>query len=442
MGVIQALAQEGDVVFSDALNHASIIDGCRLARAETFVYRHLDTEHLEYGLRQAGGRGSLIVTDGVFSMDGDVAPLARIVELARRYDARVMVDEAHATGVLGPGGRGSVAAAGLQGEVDVIVGTLGKALGSYGAYVCCDKAMKRYLVNTARTLIFSTGPAAAGRRGSAGGARDPVEQPRRVERLGDNAAHAADGPRRPGSRPARRETPIVPLVVGDADPRWRCASGCCGRGVCAGDPAADGAGRHVAAAPRGDGDPQRRGAAPGRRRAWLARSRPAPARRAGRRTRAAARKGLTTMPRSAGHAPRGLFVTGTDTEVGKTVVASAIAATLAALGERVSVFKPAVTGLDEPDGMGADHDRLRAAARSSQPPSEIAPYRFGPPVSPHLAAAAAGERDGSVPAAGRGPPRRAAPATCSSRRASAGCWSRCPATTSCATSPPTSACRS
>lgn len=98
------------------------------------------------------------------------------------------------------------------------------------------------------------------------------------------------------------------------------------------------------------------------------------------------------MPRRVGHAPRGLFVTGTDTEVGKTVVASAIAATLAALGERVSVFKPAVTGLDEPGGMGADHDRLRAAARSSQPPSEIAPYRFGPAVSPHLAAAAAGER--------------------------------------------------
>ena len=91
-GVVSALAREGDVVFSDALNHASIIDGCRLARAETFVYRHLDTEHLEYGLRQAGGRGSLIVTDGVFSMDGDVAPLERIVELAQRYDARVMID--------------------------------------------------------------------------------------------------------------------------------------------------------------------------------------------------------------------------------------------------------------------------------------------------------------------------------------------------------------
>ncbi len=137
-GVVSALAGPDTVVFSDALNHASIVDGCRLARAETFVYEHLDTDHLEWGLRQSPGRASLIVTDGVFSMDGDVAPLVEIVELADRYGARVMVDEAHATGVIGPGGRGSVAAAGLEGQVDVVVGTLGKALGGYGAYACCD----------------------------------------------------------------------------------------------------------------------------------------------------------------------------------------------------------------------------------------------------------------------------------------------------------------
>ena len=100
-GVIAALAQEGDVVFSDALNHASIVDGCRLARAETFVYDHCDMEHLEWGLQEADGRGSLIVTDGVFSMDGDIAPLPEIVELAQRYDARVMVDDAHGIGAVG-----------------------------------------------------------------------------------------------------------------------------------------------------------------------------------------------------------------------------------------------------------------------------------------------------------------------------------------------------
>jgi glycine C-acetyltransferase/8-amino-7-oxononanoate synthase len=216
MGVIQALAREGDVVFSDALNHASIVDGCRLARADTFVYRHLDTEHLEWGLRQAGGRGSLIVTDGVFSMDGDIAPLARIVELARRYDTRVMVDEAHATGVIGPGGRGSVAAAALEGEVDVIVGTLGKALGSYGAYVCCDTAMKRYLVNTARTLIFSTGPAPPVVAAACAALEILVEQPQRVERLRRNGDTLRAALISQGLDVPDGGTPIVPLVVGDA----------------------------------------------------------------------------------------------------------------------------------------------------------------------------------------------------------------------------------
>jgi 8-amino-7-oxononanoate synthase len=216
-GVIAALAREGDVVFSDRLNHASIVDGCRLARAETFVYDHCDLEQLEWGLDEAQGRGSLIVTDGVFSMDGDVAPLAEIVELAQRFDARVMVDEAHATGALGPGGRGSVAAAGLEDEVDLRVGTLGKALGAYGAYVCCDESMAKYLVNTARTLIFSTAlppPAAAGALAALELLR---EQPRRVEKLLGNAdvlrqALAAEGlPATPS------ETQIVPLVVGEAE---------------------------------------------------------------------------------------------------------------------------------------------------------------------------------------------------------------------------------
>jgi glycine C-acetyltransferase/8-amino-7-oxononanoate synthase len=215
-GVVSALAREGDVVFSDALNHASIVDGCRLARAETFVYDHLDTEQLEWGLRQAEGRGSLIVTDGVFSMDGDVAPLAELVDLAQRYDARVMVDEAHATGTLGPEGRGSVAEAGLEDEVDVVVGTLGKALGSYGAFVCCDRPMARYLVNTARTLIFSTAlppPAVAAAEAALGLLLD---QPRRIDKLQRNSrelqeALAAEGVHAPPSR-----THIVPLVVGDA----------------------------------------------------------------------------------------------------------------------------------------------------------------------------------------------------------------------------------
>ena len=215
-GVISALAREGDVVFSDALNHASIVDGCRLARAETFVYDHCDPDHLEWGLRQAEGRGSLIVTDGVFSMDGDVAPLPEIVELAQRFDARVMVDEAHGTGCVGPEGRGAVADAGLEGEVDVIVGTLGKALGSYGAYVACDKPIAEYLVNSARTLIFSTAlppPAVAAALASLELLR---AQPRRVDKLQRNAAVLREALAERGIDCGDSETQIVPLVVGDA----------------------------------------------------------------------------------------------------------------------------------------------------------------------------------------------------------------------------------
>ncbi len=215
-GVVSALARQGDVVFSDELNHASIVDGCRLARAETFVYDHLDVEHLEWGLNEAGGRGSLIVTDGVFSMDGDVAPLEDIVELARRYDARVLVDEAHATGVLGPGGRGSVAAAGLSGEVDVVVGTLGKALGSYGAYVCCSDEMGRYLVNTARTLIFSTAPAPPSVAAALAALELLQEQPRQIERLLLNSHTLRVALADEGFHIEASETQIVPLLIGSS----------------------------------------------------------------------------------------------------------------------------------------------------------------------------------------------------------------------------------
>jgi glycine C-acetyltransferase/8-amino-7-oxononanoate synthase len=214
-GVVSALAREGDVVFSDALNHASIIDGCRLARAETFVYDHCDLEHLEWGLQEANGRGSLIVTDGVFSMDGDIAPLAEIVELAQRYDARVMVDDAHGVGALGPGGRGAVADAAVEDEVDVVVGTLGKALGSYGAYVCCDRTMAKYLVNTARSLIFSTALPPPAVAGAMAALELLVEQPERVLKLQRNARLLKESLADEGIHTAS-ETQILPIVVGNA----------------------------------------------------------------------------------------------------------------------------------------------------------------------------------------------------------------------------------
>jgi 8-amino-7-oxononanoate synthase len=216
-GVIAALAGRGEVVFSDELNHASIVDGCRLSRAETFVYRHGDTEHLEWGLYRARGRPALIVTDGVFSMDGDVAPLADLLEIAHRHGARLMVDEAHATGAVGPGGRGSVSAAGLSGEVDVVVGTLGKALGSYGAYVCADQELVDLLVNAARPFIFSTAPPPPA-TGAALAAVEILEsEPELVERLQANAEALRSALVAEGLDVGHSKTQVVPLRVGEAE---------------------------------------------------------------------------------------------------------------------------------------------------------------------------------------------------------------------------------
>ncbi|HWE11125.1 MAG TPA: 8-amino-7-oxononanoate synthase [Solirubrobacteraceae bacterium] len=215
-GVVAALARPGDVVFSDEHNHASIIDGCRLSRAEVFVYDHCDVEHLAWGIDQADGRGVLIVTDSVFSMDGDVAPLAEIVDLAQRHGIRTMVDEAHGTGAVGPGGRGALAQDDLEDQVDVIAGTLGKALGSYGAFVACDHRMSRYLVNAARTFIFSTAlppPAAAG---ALAALQLLQERPQRVDRLAANATALRRGLEREGFDVAGSRTQILPLIIGDA----------------------------------------------------------------------------------------------------------------------------------------------------------------------------------------------------------------------------------
>lgn len=218
LGVIGALAGPGDVVFSDELNHASIIDGCRASRAEIVVYRHLDVDHLERCLRNHSGDGRrLIVTDSVFSMDGDVAPLAEIVRLARAYQARVVVDEAHATGALGEGGRGAIAEAGLQGEVDVLVGTLGKALGSYGAYVCGSREMTDYLLNTARPLIFSTAPPPPSVAGALAALELLEGDPTIVARLHEAARTLRKALAAEGFAVAEGDMHIVPLVVGDSE---------------------------------------------------------------------------------------------------------------------------------------------------------------------------------------------------------------------------------
>jgi 8-amino-7-oxononanoate synthase len=217
IGTISALAGRGEIVFSDELNHASIIDGCRLSRAETFVYRHGDTEHLAWGLREVAGRGALIVSDGVFSMDGDVAPLPELLRLARDHGCRLMVDEAHATGALGPGGRGSVAAAGLSGEVDVVMGTLGKTLGSYGAYICASRETVDYLVNAARPFIFSTAPPPPVVAAALAALELLESEPQRVKRLQANANTLRESLGDEGLRVGSSETQIVPVEVGDAE---------------------------------------------------------------------------------------------------------------------------------------------------------------------------------------------------------------------------------
>lgn len=230
-GAIAALARPGDVVFSDELNHASLIDGCRLSRAEVFVYDHADPEHLEWGLAQAQGRAALIVTDALFAVDGDLAPLEDIVELAHEHRVRVLVDEAHGIGALGPGGRGMLAELGLDDEVDVVVGTLGKALGSYGAFVACDHSMAQYLQNAARTFVFSTAPPPPAVAGALAALELLEERPRLVARLQANAAALRESLEDEGFDLAGAHAHILPLVVGEPEPAVRLCEEALGRGV-------------------------------------------------------------------------------------------------------------------------------------------------------------------------------------------------------------------
>jgi 8-amino-7-oxononanoate synthase len=216
LGVIPALARRGELVLHDELAHPSIADGCRLAGAEAVAYAHGDPEHLGWLLRQAAGRGALVATDGVFAIDGDLAPLEDIVRLARRHGVRVLVDESHALGAVGPGGRGTVAEAGLEDEVDVVTGSLGKALGSYGGYACCDHVTARYLVNAAHGLLHSTAPAPTAVAAALAALELVEEEPRRVERLQAGAEALRDALAREGFDVSGACTHVVTVLVGSA----------------------------------------------------------------------------------------------------------------------------------------------------------------------------------------------------------------------------------
>jgi 8-amino-7-oxononanoate synthase len=215
-GVIPALVGPEDAVVSDALVHASLIDGCRLARAAVYVFEHGDADSLDAVLRKATAahRRVLVALDGVYSMDGDVAPLRELVPVARRHDAMVLLDDAHGTGALGANGRGSAELLGVGG-IDVLVGTLGKALGSFGAFVAGGLALRELLVNTARPFIFSCALAPPQVEAARAALRLVAREPWRRERLQANAARLRERLVQAGVSTAPSTTHIVPVRLGD-----------------------------------------------------------------------------------------------------------------------------------------------------------------------------------------------------------------------------------
>ncbi len=214
-GVVGALVGPGDAVFSDAWNHASIIDGCRLSRADVQVYRHRDVDGLGELLRACRARRRLVVTDAVFGMDGDAAPLREIAGLCERHGAMLYVDEAHSTGVLGPTGAGLAEALGVTDRVDVLMGTLGKALGSFGAFVAGSSALSEWLVSRARTFVFTTAlppPSCA----AALAALDVLAaEPDRRRHLADVTGRMRSGLAALGFPVAEVVAPIFPVILGE-----------------------------------------------------------------------------------------------------------------------------------------------------------------------------------------------------------------------------------
>ncbi|TKI65369.1 8-amino-7-oxononanoate synthase [Lysinibacillus mangiferihumi] len=215
VGVISSVMKAGDTIFSDAWNHASIIDGCRLSKAKTIVYEHADMVDLERKLRQSHGAGmKLIVTDGVFSMDGDIAPLPKIVELAKEYKAYIMIDDAHATGVLGNDGCGTADYFGLKDEIDFTVGTLSKAIGAEGGFVSTSSIAKNYLLNNARSFIFQTALSPSAIEAAREGISIIQNEPERRKQLLKNARYLRLKLEESGFVMKEGETPIISLIIG------------------------------------------------------------------------------------------------------------------------------------------------------------------------------------------------------------------------------------
>ncbi len=231
IGILSTVVEEGDLILSDELNHASIIDGCRLSRAEKTIYRHKDTRHVEEILSKNKRRRILIVTEGVFSMDGDIAPLPEIIALAKRYSAMVMVDDAHGTGVLGKKGKGTAEHFGIEKGIDIHMGTLGKALGAYGAYAAGDKGLIEFLINKARGFIFTTALPPSVLASAIKAIEILEEEPHLIKKLWENRDYLVNGLKSLGFDTMGCETPIIPILIGKAEKALKMSDGLFEQGV-------------------------------------------------------------------------------------------------------------------------------------------------------------------------------------------------------------------
>lgn len=231
LGAIQGLMGGDDVIFSDALNHASLIDGARLSRAKIVVYPHLNLNALTTALEEhrGSGRKALIVTDAIFSMDGDHAPLRELRAIADRYDTGLMVDEAHSLGVFGPSGRGLCIALGIV--PDILVGTLGKAFGISGAFVAGSPAVVQLVENRARSYVFSTAPSAPIAAATIAATHLVEAADDRRQRVLFHAKRLREGLARVGYEVVKGDTPIVPVIIGDPEPTMRLSAALLERGI-------------------------------------------------------------------------------------------------------------------------------------------------------------------------------------------------------------------
>ncbi len=216
-GIISSIFGRDDIIFSDRLNHASIIDGIRLSQAQSRRYAHRDMKALEEMLKSSGDfRRRCIITDSVFSMDGDIAPLDEIASLAQQYDCMVMIDEAHALGVMGEKGKGLVEHFGVEGKIDIQMGTLSKAAGSFGAYCCGSKALISFLVNKARSFIYTTGMPPSTASASTKSIEIIESEPQRREQLWKNTYFIRQELNKIGFNTMDSQTPIIPILVNDS----------------------------------------------------------------------------------------------------------------------------------------------------------------------------------------------------------------------------------